>query len=102
MTRKAWLTLVVLTAGLGPWAAWSRAQDQLRDFTRPILVLNTGGHHAPIRSLIFTPDSGQLLTAGLDKVINVWSLQGGKPALQATIRPPIWRGAAGEIHALAL
>ncbi len=102
MTRKPWLTLVILTAGFGPWVGRAPAQDQLRDFTRPILVLNTGGHHAPIRSLIFTPDGGQLLTAGLDKVINVWGLQGSKPALEATIRPPIWRGPAGEIHALAL
>jgi WD40 repeat protein len=102
MTRKAWLTLAVLTAALGPWLARARAQDQLRDYHRPILVLNTGGHHAPIRALLFTPDGSQLLTGGQDKVVNVWGLSTGKPRLEATIRPPIWRGAAGEIRALAL
>ena len=30
-------------------------------------------------------------------MVKVWGLQGGKPPLEATIRPPIWRGFAGEI-----
>ena len=79
-----------------------RAQDQVRDFTRPILVLNSGGHHAPVRSLVFTPDGGQLLSGGFDKVVNVWGLKRSRPALEATLRPPIWRGPAGRIYAMAL
>jgi WD40 repeat protein len=72
------------------------------DITRPILVLNTGGHHAPVRSLLFTPDGKQILSGGLDKVVNVWDLEGPRPTLAATFRPPIWRGYAGGIYAMAL
>src|SRR5205823_350031 len=52
--------------------------------------------------LVFTPDGRQLLSGGLDKVVHVWDLQGGRPSLGATIRPPIWRGHAGTIYAMAL
>lgn len=78
------------------------AQDQLRDFTKPILVLNTQGHHAPIRAVVFGPDGRQVLSAGFDKVVNVWELGAGKARLGATLRPPIWRGPAGSINAMAL
>lgn len=78
------------------------AQDRLRDFTKPILVLHPQGHHAPIRSLLFTTDGRQLLSGGFDKVVNVWDLKGTKSTLAGTIRPPIWRGAAGTINAMAL
>ena len=80
----------------------ARAQDQVREFTKPILVLNSGGHHAPIRALVFTPEGRHLLSGGLDKVVNVWALRDGRPTLEATIRPPIWRGPAGIIYAMAL
>lgn len=71
------------------------------DFTQPIVVLNTGGHHGPPRSLLFSPDGTQLLSAGMDKVINVWNLGDGRPGLARTIRPAIWRGPAGIIYAMA-
>jgi WD40 repeat protein len=93
------LTGLVLSGFSGSLAV--QAQEQIRDFTRPILVLNPVGHHAPVRSLVFTPE-GQLLSGGLDKVVNVWRVKGARPALEATIRPPIWRGLAGTIYALAL
>ena len=102
MAKTQRLALAALAAGLGAWVATARAQERLSDFSGPILVLNTGGHHAPIRSLVFTPDGGQLLSGGLDKVVNVWGLQTAKPTLDATIRPPIWRGPRGAIQAVAL
>src|SRR5262249_24077562 len=90
----------LVLAGFGG-ALTVQAQEQIRDFTRPILVLNPVGHHAPVRSLVFTPE-GQLFSGGLDKVVNVWRVKGARPALEATIRPPIWRSMAGTIYALAL
>ena len=79
------------------------AQADLRDITQPIPVVNSGGHSAPVRSLIFASrDGSQLLSAGLDKIINVWSLNEAPPGLARTIRPRIWRGYAGAILALAL
>jgi len=92
--------LACLLAGLLPLRAWGQAE--IRDAVQPIPVLNTGGHHAPVRALVFLPDGSQLLSAGMDKVINVWDVRGGKPSLLRTIRPPIWRGPRGVIYAMAL
>jgi WD40 repeat protein len=105
MAGKWCRAFLVLAAGLT--AAWqgggssARAQAQ-PGFTHPILVLNTGGHQAPVRALVFPPDGGQLLSGGMDKVVHVWNVRAGRPALEGTIRPPIWRGQAGAINALAL
>jgi WD40 repeat protein len=82
--------------------SFARAQDRVVDFTQPILVLNPQGHLAPIRALVFTPDGRQLLSGGFDKVVQVWDLNGGRSTLSATIRPPIWRGLAGSVYAMAL
>jgi WD40 repeat protein len=38
------------------------------------LVLDRGGHTAPITALAFTPDSKQLVSASEDKTIRVWDL----------------------------
>ena len=78
----------------------ARAQDQIRDFRQPILMAETEGHHAPVRALIW-PDAATLLSAGMDKVVKVWDVRDGN-RLVRTIRPPIWRGPAGVIHAMAL
>ena len=37
-------------------------------------MLETGGHLAPIRAMVFTPGGKCLLSAGDDKVIRIWSL----------------------------
>ncbi len=81
----------------------AEAQAEVRDITQPIAVINTGGHGARVRALIFADrDGSRLLSAGLDKIINVWDLDGARPALARTIRPRIWRGYAGAIYAMAL
>ena len=38
----------------------------------PILQLDTGGHMAKIKSVLFTPDGKYLVSAGDDKVIRIW------------------------------
>ena len=78
-------------------------QAEVRNFTQPIPMLNTGGHSAPVRGLIFAPPDGlHLLSAGLDKIVNIWNLHEAPPAIARTIRPRIWRGYAGAIYAMAL
>ena len=94
------LLAVLVLAGLSTTAA---AQDRAPGFdTQPILVLDTGGHNAPVRRLIFTRDETKLLSAGDDKVVRVWDLTVNPPVRGWTIRPPIWRGRAGAIHGMAL
>ena len=81
----------------------AEAQDRAIDFVeKPILVLDTGAHHAPVRRLVFTRDETRLLSAGDDKVVRVWDVAGANPTLGWTIRPRIWRGPAGAINAMAL
>jgi WD40 repeat protein len=41
------------------------------------LVLNTGGHTAPIRAAHFGPDGQRLVTVGDDRTVQVWDLRSG-------------------------
>lgn len=97
----ATLALGLLGTIPGP-AARGQAGGGPLDFTRPQLSLVTGGHHAPIRAMVFTPDGRQLLSAGLDRVVLVWDILQDPPVVVRTIRPPIYRGTRGIIYALAL
>jgi len=78
----------------------ARAQDEVRNFKNPILMVETGGHHAPVRCLVWQ-DAFTLLSGGEDKVVKVWDFHDGA-RLARSIRPMIWRGPAGIIHAMAL
>jgi WD40 repeat protein len=98
-SRLIQVAALVLVAAWGPPAG---AQDQIRRFTDPILVLDTGGHHGSIRDLEFTPDGLGLISAGRDKVAYLWDLDGRPPGRSGAIRPAIWRGQRGSINALAL
>lgn len=75
------------------------AQDEVRNYRKPILRVETGGHHARVRSILWG-DEETLLTAGEDKLVNVWDLR-AEPRLARSLRPPIWRGLAGSIYAIA-
>ncbi|MGO9299845.1 MAG: hypothetical protein ACLQEG_05860, partial [Acidimicrobiales bacterium] len=75
------------------------AQDEVRNYRKPILRVETGGHHARVRSVLWG-DEETLLTAGEDKLVNVWDLR-AEPRLVRSLRPPIWRGLAGSIYAIA-
>jgi WD40 repeat protein len=95
--------VILLGLSSAAWPVRAVAQAGLGDITQPIPVVNTGGHSAPVRALVFAErDGSRLLSAGLDKIVNVWSLDGPRPQLSRTIRPRIWRGYAGAIYAMAL
>jgi WD40 repeat protein len=78
----------------------ARGQDEVRNYKRPILTVETGGHHARVRSLAWQDDL-TLLSGGEDKVVKVWDFRDGA-RLARSIRPPIWRGPSGTIYAMAL
>jgi WD40 repeat protein len=71
-------------------------------FSDPILVLRVNGHQGPVRSMVFTPGGTQLLTGGMDKVVQVWNLDADRSGPSRTLRPPLWRGSRGKINAMAL
>lgn len=78
--------------------------------------VNIEGHTAPVRAIVFTPDSRLLCTAGLDKVVHVWKLpepnssSGGRTkqivrersGKVRTLRWPTGRGPRGMIYAMAV
>ena len=92
--------LFVLIATLSVGLEAAVGQEGVSSFRKPVLTVETDGHHAPVRSLLW-PDSTSLLSAGLDKVVKRWDLA-DEPKVIQTIRPPIWRGPAGIIYATAL
>ena len=63
-------------------------------------MLDTGGHMATIKGLVFTPDGKQIVSAGLDKSIRVWDWQTGSTVRM--IRGHIGLGSEGVTYALAL
>jgi len=101
-TRSGLRLAVVLSAIVTTRAEQASGQAEVRDPSRPILVLNPGGHGAPVQALTFAKGGAQLLSGGMDKVVHIWNVVGESPSLGGTIRPPIWRGPRGVIYALAL
>jgi WD40 repeat protein len=53
-------------------------------------MLDTGGHTALVKGLVFTPDGKQLVSAGEDRVIRVWDTQTGSTV--RTIRGQVGPG----------
>ena len=93
--------VLAITAARGGWA--DGQPDARGFFTEPNLVLAGGGHHAPVRSLVFADrDGSRLLSGGMDKVIHAWEVAADRSRLSRTLRPPLWRGDRGQINALAL
>ena len=66
----------------------------------PLLMLDTGGHMALIKSLTFTRDGNQIVSAGDDKVVRVWDRWTGQTI--RTIRGDADVGSEGKIYAMAL
>ena len=103
-TPRSWVTVMMLVSlGTGTERGIdgrAMAQDEVRNFKKPILTVETGGHHARVRSLIWQDDF-TLLSGGEDKVVKVWDFHDGA-RLARSIRPPIWRGPAGTIYAMAM
>jgi WD40 repeat protein len=93
-------TIAVIVVLLASWPGPARSQGDVRDFKKPILIVETDGHHAPVRSLIWR-NPFSLLSGGHDKVVRFWDFR-DNPRQVRTIRPMIWRGLAGTIYAMAL
>jgi WD40 repeat protein len=66
----------------------------------PMLVIDSVGHMAIIKSLMFTSDGKYLVSAGDDKVVRIWDIATGKTV--RTIRGQIGDGPEGKIYAAAL
>src|SRR4051794_8956511 len=92
---RAFLGLGILL--LGPRIVG--AQDEVTNYLKPILMVETGGHHARGRGILWHDDPPPLSPGG-DKVVKVWDGR-EEGRLIRTIRPPIWRGPAGTIYAMA-
>lgn len=101
---QIWWVGLGLGLGLGILATGSEpalAQGEVRNFNMPVLMVETGGHHARVRSLLWQDDA-TLLSGGEDKVVKVWDFREGAPRLTRSLRPMIWRGPAGIIYAMAV
>lgn len=99
MTHSPFVKAMLLRAVLV--AAWSVISSlPLRADTAPLLTLETGGHMAAIRAVVFTQDGTQLISAGDDKSIRVWDVASGQTV--RVLRGEIGDGAAGKILALAI
>ena len=61
------------------------AQDAVRNYRKPILMVETGGHHAG-SAASSGRDEQTLLSAGEDKVVKVWDLRTARA----------WRGRYGR------
>lgn len=67
--------------------------------TAPVVRVETGMHAGEIRSLTTDADNRYLVTAGADKTIRLWSVQG---ELLKILRPPIGGNNEGRIDAVAM
>lgn len=64
------------------------------------LMLDTGGHQAVLKDIVWTKNGRQIISAGDDKVIRVWDAETGRTL--RTIRGQIGPGSQGKIFAMAL
>lgn len=68
---------------------------------KPFLVLNTGGHTAPITRILFRPPAGkEVVTISEDKLIRIWDVETRECV--GEIRPPIGPGTVGSLKAAAV
>jgi WD40 repeat protein len=107
VARRSTALAFLLALRLACVGGEARAQGR-SDLTKsPLLVNNIKGHSGPVHALVFSPDGKALFSGGYDKVVHVWKLgekqDGGyRPQLEKSLRPPIWRGLAGNIYTMAI
>ena len=75
------------------WPCWARADE-------PILEIDTGGHMAKIKDVIFTQVGDYLVSASNDKTVRVWDVATGECV--RILRGQIGKGNEGKIYAAAL
>ena len=66
----------------------------------PILVLDSGGHTALVRKVLFTPDGQEVISVSWDKTIRTWDVASGEPL--RVLRPPVGLGEEGRLWDAAL
>lgn len=76
------------------------AAGQVRGGEPPVFRMETGGHTAMIRALVFAANGKTLISAGDDKTIRIWDINQG--CLTRTIRGQSGPGSEGMIYAAAL
>jgi WD40 repeat protein len=93
--------------------AEAKERDIVRAAGQPWLRINPPGHTAAIQSIVFSPDSRRLYSAGLDNVVQVWDLSvlpvGARTRdlkrtflRERAIRWQVSRGPRGSLFALAV
>nr|VFK56441.1 MAG: WD40 repeat [Candidatus Kentron sp. TC] len=66
----------------------------------PRLIIDSGGHKAVIRDVLFTPDGERLISVSDDKTIRIWAVATGE--LLETLRGRMGEGPEGKLYAGAL
>jgi len=94
------MNLRLLPAGLAVLAWVGATAPAQETSSKPMLVLDPGGHSAIVAQVAFTPDGGHLVSFSHDKTIRIWDVFTGE-ALRV-LRPPIGPGRQGMLYAGAL
>ena len=79
------------------FAAAGRAEDAA---DQPVLVLNTGGHTAPITRVLFAAEGKEVVTVSMDKTVRRWDAATGE--LLGVYYLPAGPGDQGQVWAAAL
>ena len=87
---------------LGLFPSPGFADDEIKD--KPILVLDAGGHTAPIKNLLFTQEGKELISYALDKTVRVWDVKTGEmvKVLRLPVSPEDRAGPSGASYGAAL
>jgi WD40 repeat protein len=99
-TKRLMIVFVCLAALVAVGAVWA--------VETPILEIDTGGHKALIKDIMFTADGHYLVSASDDKTVRVWDVSTALNTGVATgetvrvLRGEIGAGQEGMIYAAAL